>query len=196
MCFFCNKLHVSQFRGTYKSVDDLVVAMAHPLTGPQLSKEVLSFRALIVEAVIAQNKYNIRIDVSMTDRIRALKHKKVVKTHIIAPVDQVVDPDYYIANFNGHWTTNGSGHRYGTIDGITGVIVPGVPIHQIQRISGHEAEMEETIDDGSVQLTEQAMDQKFETLKKDIDIPMAVGQAMNEDCLGARRGRAAKRRKV
>ena len=179
MCFFCNKLHVSQFRGTYKSVDDLVLAMAHPLTGPQLSREVVSFRALIVEAVIAQNKYNIRIDVSMADRIRALKHKKVVKTHIIAPVDQVVDPDYYIANFNGHWTTNGSGHRYGTIDGITGVIVPGVPIHQIQRISGHEAEMEETIDDGSVQLTEQAMDQKFETLKKDIDIPMAVGQAMN-----------------
>ena len=128
-------------------------------------------------------KHNVRINAGVQDEVeqaKTLKRKRTSTVDVEDAIDQVVDPTYYIANF-GHWSTNGRGHRYGTLEGKTRVIVPAPPIKSIRRKRGCTAELSETVNDGSVQLTADSMNEQFDTMSGEVraSIPQGVGQPLD-----------------
>ena len=186
VCYYCNKLFVSQYRDDHKTIDGLATAMGTPPKGKYLTLEVKGFREIIVKACTVQKKYNVRIDLTVKDQARKLVHNKR-KVVAIETNDQVWDETYY-EGIHGPWRSNGKGHRYGCLEGERGVIVPGPPIKNIRRSNAQEAVLSGVEDDGMIQLTDDAMDKKFDSLGKDIDIPKAVGVSLANFALGAMQG--------
>ena len=109
-------------------------------------------------------------------------HKRKRESFVMEPEDTVWDPELYIQEFDGHWTTNGKGHRYGTFEGVTGVWVPAKKVWKIQRRRGSEVEHESVVQD----LNEEAMadlqaKDNFEELSAGLDTPSIVGATL-ESC--------------
>ena len=82
---------------------------------------------------------------------------------------------------HGHWTTKGLGHRKGIYEGRQGILVPARKVWKIQRRRGTTAELESTVDDGSMKLSEtQGMD-NFNAIADQMVVPEFVGSSL-EDC--------------
>jgi hypothetical protein len=134
ICFYCGKLMSAQYKSIYKTIDGLLDAMSKETPeGQSLKAEVGEFTKLIKTECIKQKKYNIRIDLTMTQLAKSVTHRETIKVDV-EEEDYIVCPKYYLSCNIGHWETNGLGHRYGQIGSNVGVIVPGAPIKKIKRV--------------------------------------------------------------
>ena len=174
VCCLCDKLWRSQYKLKYPSTDMLKDAMTDTKTGEQLTAEVKNLRAVMIDEVVKQRRYNIKIDKSLTEQAQTLSRKRRTSLIIEDPVDEVWPEDYYKKE-HGDYRTNGLGHRFGTLEGQTGVIVPGRPIKKVRRQRATEAELTDVVDDGTMRLTGDHMEQRYDELTKTMEMPKAVG---------------------
>ena len=88
---------------------------------------------------------------------------------------------------HGDPATNGKGHRLITHQGQQAVLMPGAPVWRVRRKTEKGTEIRTQIDDGSENVCERQIEQKEETMKKDIFGTRAVGQSMTiGDLFGSR----------
>ena len=78
--------------------------MGQPPKGEEITTEVNNLRKMVVEAVISQGKYNIRIDATLQQRAQTLSHRKLDGTYLVGE-DHLWDHEYYLSQ-HGDYETN------------------------------------------------------------------------------------------
>ena len=112
-CYGCNKLHASKYRGRFPSSDAWVNEQGRDL---ELLTEVKGLREAMIQKMVEQKTYNVRIyqrELDSVRRVLNIKERRVdiegPKTHHIALNDYKRD--------HGDYRTNGLGHRRGICEG-------------------------------------------------------------------------------
>ena len=179
-CGYCNKVFNARFKLKYKTIKNFKPLYVKP--GSTEKENFDQWRTVCVDKCKKAGKTaSVRITTKDCDEAFAevkVRSKRKASVMLEAPVDEVWPAQDYIDQFT-HWSTNGRGHKYGTFEGITGVMVPGRQVHKIRRMQGYEAEKETLVDDGIDSLGQDQQDANFEALMDQMMPSSAVGVSLN-----------------
>lgn len=110
------------------------------------------------------------------------KNRSVVS---VEDADLHIELEHYKSAYKGGLgdpLSNGLGHRVCRLEGVLGVMVPGEPIRQVKRMRQAIVDVEETVDDGSLQLSEtQAQDAAAKIFSGFSLSSRALGQVLSEN---------------
>jgi hypothetical protein len=185
-CLYCSKVYDAQYKVKHGSMK------AFKKNWEEEKEEFNIFRKICVDKVKEAGTTAIRmkgggIDKSFYEEKQSLNVKRKRETMLAGPEDKIWEEDEYDAEF-GDYKMNGRGHNKVTMEGVTGILVPGRKIHTIQRRRGQEASIDIVVKDGANELTEDQMQRDLETIDQQMRAPAAVGEVVDDL---RRRGRSS-----
>ena len=176
-CFYCGRTWHARFRHKYSSLGDFAKACGEQ---NELLQAFMGLQGELVQKCQVAKTREIRL--ATNDLQTKVVGKERLKTALVDE-DEFVELSYYMSSYRGglgHPSTNGLGHQLRTIDGCTGVIVPGAPIKKIKREKAQIVEKQHTYDDGSLTLSQDQHDSVMQDVFAQFQLPPALGRSVAE----------------
>ena len=147
VCYYCNIIYHARYHHKY-TVASLAQSMGEDQS---LHKTFFELRSFVVAKMVDAGKREVRIvwdQQAPTQRVKRCTDKIL---SLEAPEDQLVEEASYI-RLHGDWRTNNKGHRRATIDGVTGVLIPGARVWRVRRKKELRATHEEDMTSPDLEL--------------------------------------------
>ena len=151
----------------------------------KVQEDFLDWRKVCAKMIKESGKTNVRVTnehaktLFDSEKQGKVTHKRKAECMLEEPDDQIYDVKEYEDEF-GDYKTNGMGHVKGTMEGVTGIIVPGRKVWKIKRRRGTEAAIEQTLYDGENVMDECQAQRNFEQLATGISHSDAVGATVDQ----------------
>ena len=141
VCYYCDRTFNARFKAKHKTVEQLLLAFGQDITLASVFKH---WRGMAIEAMVSAGNRNIKVQWGSEERIRELVIRNIRETRVEEPDDLIMDLDEYKA-VHGDFKTNGLGHKYVNLGGISGVMIPQPKVWRVKRARIMQASLDEHI---------------------------------------------------